>query len=124
MPLKLLVIDDEKLFVRAVSGFLSRHCGYTVETACNGLQAVQRIEEGQPALAIMDLKLPDVSAEEVIRQLHQRSPQTKVIIVTAYRDEPTQERFLQKPGVVGYLFKPPSLLELKQRIAAALGHSP
>lgn len=124
MPSRLLIIDDEAPFVEAVSNFLVRHCGYTVDTAFNGLQAIQRIKEGHPALAIMDLKLPDLSAEEFIQQVHEMSPQTKLIIVTAYRDEATQERFRQKPGVVGYLLKPPSLLDLKKRIREALEGSP
>lgn len=118
---KLLVVDDEAPFVRTVSDFLSRVCGYKVSVAFDGRQASQRLKEDQPAIALLDLKLPDFNGQDLIRQAQQVSPHTKIIVLTAYRDEALQDRLLKEPGVVGFMFKPlSSLLDLEKKIKEAL----
>ena len=124
MPTKLLIVDDEIPFVRSLSAHLQR-CGYEVLVAFEARQAIQAINDEHPALALVDLKLPGLGGEALVRQVKQISPQTKVIVLTAYRDEGLKEAALRQAGVAGYLYKPlKSLLELERHIEEVLGSPP
>ena len=117
---KLLLIDDEASFVKSLADYLTQ-CGYAVSVAFDGNQAIEQLKKVQPALSFMDLKLPGPNGEELVRQAKLVSPNTKLIVLTAFHDEGEREAVLRKAGVVGYLYKPiKSLLELEQMIEATL----
>jgi len=121
---KLLVVDDEASFVKSVSDYLSL-CGYQVLAAFDGNQALLQLEKERPALALLDLKMPGPSGEELIRRAQQVSPQTKLIILTAFQDGGVREAAMRQAGVVGFLYKPlSSLLELERLIETALEGKP
>lgn len=124
-PVKLLIVDDEASFVRSVSDYLSL-CGYQVLAAFDGNQALLQMEKEHPDLALLDLKMPGPNGEELIRRAQQVSPETKIVILTAFRDGGVREAALrQAAGVVGFLYKPlPSLLELERLIETTLGKKP
>lgn len=118
---KLLIVDDEASFVRSVSDHLSL-CGYQVFVAFDGNQALLQMEKEHPALALLDLKMPGPNGEELIRRAQQVSPETKLVILTAFHDSGVREAALRQAGVVGFLYKPlPSLLELERLIETTLG---
>ena len=120
MAVKLLIVDDEASFVRSVSNFLSL-CGYQVSVGFDGNEALEQLRKEQPALALMDLKMPGPNGEELIRKAREVSPNTKLMILTAYHDEGGMEAVLRKAGVSGFLYKPlSSLMELERLIAEAL----
>ncbi len=122
--MKLLIVDDEASFVRSVSDYLSL-CGYQVLAAFDGNQALLQMGKERPALALLDLKMPGPNGEELIRRAHQVSPETKIVILTAFRDGGVREAALRQAGVVGFLYKPlPSLLELERLIETTLGKRP
>lgn len=121
---KLLVVDDEASFVRSVSDYLSL-CGYQVFVAFDGNQALLQMEKERPALALLDLKMPGPNGEELIRRAQEISPQTKLMILTAFHDGGEREAALRQKGVVGFLYKPlSSLLELERLIETALKSNP
>ncbi len=96
-------------------------CGYSVSVAFDGNQAVEQLKREQPALAFFDLKLPGPNGEELVRQAKGVSPQTKIVILTAYHDEGVRETSLRQLGVAGYLYKPiKSLLDLERLIEEIL----
>lgn len=120
-PVKLLIVDDEASFVKSVADYLAL-CGYEVLVGFDGNQALEQMRKEQPALALLDLKMPGPNGEELIRQARQVSPRTKIVILTAYRDEGGMEATLRRAGVVGFLYKPlSSLLELERTIQITLG---
>lgn len=115
-----MVVDDEATFVKGLAEFLTQ-CGYSVAVAFDGHQAIEQMKAHQPALTLMDLKLPGPNGEELVRQAKQVSPHTKLIVLTAYHDEGDKEAALRQAGVAGYLYKPlKSLVELEQLIEATL----
>ena len=123
-PVKLLVVDDEASFVRSVSDYLSL-CGYQVFVAFDGNQALLQMQKEQPALALLDLKMPGPNGEELIRRAQEISPQTKLVILTAFHDGEEREAALRQKGVIGFLYKPlSSLLELERLIETALKNRP
>ena len=123
-PVKLLVVDDEASFVRSVADYLAL-CGYQVLTAFDGNQALLQLEKERPALALLDLKMPGPNGEELIRRAQEVSPQTKLVILTAFHDGGVREAALRQRGVAGFLYKPlSSLLELEKLLEATLKGNP
>lgn len=120
-PIKLLIVDDEASFVRSISDYLCL-CGYQVSVAFDGNQALLQMEKERPALALLDLKMPGPNGEELIRRAHQVSPETKLVILTAFQDGGVREAALRQAGVVGFLYKPlSSLVDLEKIIERTLG---
>jgi DNA-binding response OmpR family regulator len=117
---KVLIVDDERPFAEEVADYL-RLCDYEALTAFTGLQALELLRREQPAAMVLDLQIPDVSGREILGKLRQLSPQTKVIIVTAYHEGEESRQAMPALGVVGYVLKPiPSLIELEGLIRTAL----
>ena len=118
--IKLLIVDDETSFVRSVSNYLSL-CGYQVSVGFDGNEALEQLRKEQPALALMDLKMPGPNGEELIRKAREVSPNTKLMILTAFHDEGATEAVLRQAGVSAFLYKPlSSLTELERLIENAL----
>ena len=115
-----MIVDDEASFVRSVSDYLSL-CGYQVSVGFDGNQALEQMRKEQPALALLDLKMPGPNGEELIRKAREASPKTKLVILTAYHDEGGMEPALRQAGVAGFLYKPlSSLVELERLIENTL----
>src|SRR5205823_12239472 len=95
--------------------------GYRMIEAVTGQQALQMAESSQPDLIILDLGLPDMDGQEVLRGLRQwiKAP----IIVLTIRDQDVQKITALDHGADDYITKPFSSGELLARIRAALRRS-
>jgi two-component system, NtrC family, response regulator AtoC len=118
MTPKILVVDDDEVLGQVLRRVLEGE-GYTVFHATSATQALQLAQEVHPALALLDLCLPDGDGGELAQKLEAQFPALSVILMTAYplrlRDDPQASR-----GFVRVLTKPLNLNELRQTIAAAL----
>lgn len=114
---KILIVDDEVKIVEVVQSYLEKN-GYNVLTAYTGDEAFEKIKSRQPDLVILDLMLPDISGEEICRQLRE-STDIPIIMLTAKVDE---ENILQglKLGADDYVTKPFSPRQLIARVEAVL----
>jgi CheY-like chemotaxis protein len=120
MTTTILVVDDDPLIRLTVSGILEDE-GYTVVSAGDGLDALAKLAELQPAAILLDITMPRMdgyafAAELVRRGLRQAVP---VIVLTA--DGRAPEKAAQV-GAEGYLTKPftlPTLLAEVARVAGA-----
>lgn len=118
---RIVAIDDEAEFTKAIEQFFSAR-GYEVRIALTGTSGVQLVEDHHPDVVLVDLKLPGLDGDEVLRHIRREHPQTKVIIITAYNDGgKTRERLLAQ-GAYAYFDKPlPSLRDLAEVVQQALG---
>ncbi|NVM21023.1 MAG: SpoIIE family protein phosphatase [Desulfobacterales bacterium] len=82
----ILVIDDEPE-VRKVLSDILRAKGYRPITAAAGSEGLDRVKEGGPAVALIDLMLGDVSGLDVMRKIKECSPDTECIVLTGYASE-------------------------------------
>jgi DNA-binding response OmpR family regulator len=114
----ILILDDEVAVLRIFERIL-RHDGYQVVTAASGEAALAAITEREFDLALLDLRLKDMSGLDVLEQLRQRWPTIPVIIVTAHGSLETSIQALRQ-GVHDYLLKPCGADELRQSVQAAL----
>lgn len=125
MQPRVLVVDDEALIRMSLSIALCRE-GYQVETAACGLEGMSLVAQNHYDLVILDLRLPDVSGMEVLHYTKKVSPGTKVLLVTASTNAPTDCE-AEAEGAVGVVKKPfglQSLTERTRRVIAAPGSQP
>jgi len=112
VPKKILAVDDEKHIVRLVQVNLER-AGYTVVTANDGKEALQKVSEEHPDLVVLDVMMPYMDGFEVLQNLR-RNPSTRdipVIMLTAKAQDADVFKGWQS-GVDCYLTKPFNPMEL------------
>ena len=115
-----LVVEDEEAFVEALKVGLDRE-GFRVEIARDGAEALDRFDDLQPDLVLLDLMLPRVSGLDVCRELRSRS-RVPIIMVTAKSAEIDTVVGLEM-GADDYIAKPYRVRELVARMRAVLRRS-
>ncbi len=113
----ILLVEDEESFVDALVVGLGRE-GFRVEVARDGFEALERFDEVQPDLVLLDVMLPRISGIDVCRQLRKRS-QVPIIMVTAKGAEIDTVVGLEV-GADDYVTKPYRIRELVARMRAVL----
>ena len=116
-----LVVEDEEAFIEALSIGLRRE-GFDVEIARDGAEAMDRFDELDPDLVLLDVMLPTVSGLDVCREIRQRS-EVPIIMVTARTSEIDTVVGLEV-GADDYVTKPYRLRELVARMRAVLRRQP
>jgi two-component system KDP operon response regulator KdpE len=117
---RILVVDDEVQFRRLLQTGLGGY-GYEVETAADGMEAVQKTIAWHPDVIVLDLGLPKLGGLDVCRSV--RSWSSVPIIVLSVRDSEHDKITALDLGADDYLTKPFSLGELLARIRVALRHA-
>jgi DNA-binding NtrC family response regulator len=108
---RVLVVDDEKKMTVILKGALEDE-GHSVDTALSGEEALACVEGGPPyQLVITDLKMSPVDGLEVLRRVKAASPETEVVLMTAYADAKTAVDAM-KGGAYDYVIKPFQLDEI------------
>lgn len=115
---RVLIVDDEASIVQVLEQRLRRD-GFEVAIATDGTKALALLAELNPAVAVLDLGLPDIDGIEVLRQWRASGSQVPVIILTARGDETDRVKGLEH-GADDYVIKPFSPRELVARIRALL----
>lgn len=118
--MKILVVDDEKLLVKGVK-FNLEHEGYHVDTAGDGITAVELAKSGSYDLIILDLMMPRMDGLEACMKI--RSFSSVPIIMLTARSEDTDKLIGFEYGADDYVTKPFNILELKARVRALLRRS-
>jgi DNA-binding response OmpR family regulator len=117
MPATVLVVEDESKIRELLRSYLERE-GFEVLSTASGAEAIGVGRSAHPDLILLDLRLPDVSGEEVARELRQTS-RTPILMLTAKAAEEDRIRGLEL-GADDYLTKPFSPRELVLRVHALL----
>jgi two-component system alkaline phosphatase synthesis response regulator PhoP len=126
MPKKILAVDDERHIVRLVQVNLER-AGYTVVTAFDGREALEKVESEQPDLVVLDVMMPYMDGFEVLQTLrkNQSTRDLPVIMLTAKAQDADVFRGWQS-GVDCYLtkpFNPMELISFVKRIFTSMNES-
>jgi len=83
-PMRVAIIDDEPIACREIKKGLARRTDFEIETFLDGESALKRMEKALFDLVLCDLKLPGMDGMEVLKTIKKQSPQTQLIIITAY----------------------------------------
>ncbi len=100
----ILIVDDEKDICRALNIILSKE-GYTVAEAYNGEQAVELIKQQTFDIVMTDIKMEKLDGFGVLREAQQISPETSVIMMTAFASVGSAVEAM-RAGAVDYITKP------------------
>jgi len=117
MPSKVLLVDDEREFVQTLSErLLIRHMGSAV--AYDGESALSLVEEDEPEVMILDLKMPGIDGIEVLRRVKETNPEIEVIILTGHGSE-ADKKVCMELGAFAYLHKPVDIDMLSETLKKA-----
>ena len=114
----LLVVDDEADFARMIQKTLAP-AGYHVDVATSATQAIALQRKRSYDLALVDLRMPEMTGLELLQYLKVRDKRIFVIIMTAYGSFSVGIDALRK-GACDYLAKPFKLNVLKEKVLEAL----
>jgi ATP-dependent Lon protease len=115
---KILVVDDEELALENMEIILKNE-GYTVETAQDGLQAVDKLNSTYFDVVLTDLKMDRLNGIGVLEKVKSRSPDTQVIMITGYASLDTAVETIKKGGF-NYIQKPIRSELLRSTVSDAL----
>jgi len=114
LPSILLVDDDEVLRERLAQAIRTR--GYEVRTAGSAEEALREVTRESPEMAVLDLKMPGMSGLDLLKELRQQDPSTRVLMLTGYGSIATAVQAVRE-GAVGYLPKPADADEILAALA-------
>ncbi len=114
----ILIIDDDKDVCVFLKNLLSKD-GYSVKTLIHPTKALSELKRKEYHVVILDLKMPDISGEDMLKEIIKIRPEISVIISTAY---PTVKSAIEtfKNKAFDYITKPYHIEDMRQSIKNAL----
>ncbi len=119
--LRILVVDDQSS-VRELLKAVLESDGHTIETAADGAKGVAALEAGFHDLVVMDIRMPELDGVAALELMKSVSPDTGVIMMTAYASVETAVRTM-KLGAFDYVTKPIDIDEVRAVIARFVDES-
>jgi DNA-binding NarL/FixJ family response regulator len=120
---KILVVDDFERFRRLIVSMLQERAEFRITEASDGLQAVQKAEQQQPDLILLDIALPILNGMMVARRVRKLAPTAKILFLSQ-EDSPAVVREALGLGALGYVHKARSHSDLLPAIDAVLQGKP
>lgn len=114
---KVLIVDDSKPLRQGLALMLSDE--YQIAAASTGEEALELVDQFQPDALLLDLRLPGLDGETVLRKLAVDRPHIRVLVISALGG-PDLWRRLHRLGARDYLLKPFSVNDLRLRLEDAL----
>ena len=115
---RILVVDDEVKMCFTLQKLLEL-VKYQVEVAHDGLQALEKVNSFQPQCVFLDIRMPNKSGMEVLKEIKLSHPEIAVIMTTAVADQATKQVCLDT-GAYAYLMKPIDFKFLQEQIKEAI----
>lgn len=114
--IRVLLADDHAVVRQGIRRFLEEADDMeVVAEAGDGREALERVREYRPDVAVLDIRMPEMSGVEATRRIKERFPGVRVLILTAYDDDPYVFALLQA-GADGYVLKTASGDELVRAV--------
>jgi len=119
--IKILIVDDEKIILKAYSRELER-MGYEVYRAMNGQEAIEIAQREKPDIVFTDLIMPGMNGVEVCKKIKEMHPETEVVLVSGYPEEVVEHQmnFVGAGGREEWLRKPLGPDELPRTVKKIL----
>ena len=103
--IKVLLVDDHTILRQGIHALLSREPDIeVVGEACDGLEALDQVARLEPQVVIMDLVMPHMNGLEATRQIRERHPDVRILILSMYDDDEYVREIIQA-GASGYVLK-------------------
>jgi DNA-binding NarL/FixJ family response regulator len=117
--MKVLLVDDHAIVRVGLKQVLADYGGVETGDAASGAEAMEKLAAEEWDLVILDIRLPDRSGLDVLKDIRARYPSLRVIVLTMYPEEQYAVRAM-RAGASGYLAKdsvPEELLDAVSRVA-------
>lgn len=114
----ILVVEDDHTVQKALKRLFEFE-GYKVETCSDGQSAIDTYKTVEPTAVVLDLGLPVVSGEVVLREIRREAQLLPIVVVTAVSDDDAKTLMLEL-GADDYVTKPFSPRELLARVKSAI----
>ena len=121
-PIRAVAADDHPAVLRAVCDVLIAGGVDVVGRASNGEEAAAKIEATRPGVAVVDVRMPRLTGIEIAARVSRTSPETSVILYTAYGDRALLREALDS-GVRGFVLKEAPLQDLTRAVDMVAGGS-
>jgi len=120
MSSKILVVDDLQSELDIISQYLTEE-GYTVFTAMNGVEALEKVDQNKPDAIVTDWMMPKMGGLDLARKLR-KNPDTADIPLVActVKDKDVDRMWAAKQGIESYVTKPCTKQELVSALRAAM----
>lgn len=115
------IVDDKPTIRNLLEEFFQQE-GFTVYTADDGKKAITLVQEFNPHILLMDLRMPDMNGVEALQEIKKIRPEQLVIMMTAYGEEDIVEQAI-KLGACDYISKPFDLYELAKVVDTTLNQT-
>ena len=114
--IRVLTVDSQPLVQEGLAAMINREADMTVvATASTGAEALNDVGRQRPDVVTLDLVLPDMRGETLVRQILAEFPQTRIVAITSARSHRHTRRALDA-GIHGYLSKEAPVRELVDTI--------
>jgi NarL family two-component system response regulator LiaR len=114
-----MIVDDHGIVRRGLTAVLRTFPDLDlVGEARNGVEALERCEQLQPDVILMDLIMPEMGGVDATRAIHRQWPRVQIIALTSFQEKELVQEVLQA-GAISYLLKNVSGEELADAIRAA-----
>jgi len=120
-PLNIAIVDDEVQILNMLEKFFKKNSDYRINTYTNPISALSAIGSGTFDIVLLDIMMPQKDGLEVLKEIKAKSPDTKVLMMTAYS---SLDRVLNahKIGAEGYVLKPfESLSSVEKKVLEIVG---
>ncbi len=102
---RILVVDDEPDTVELLRSIL-KSSGYEVETASNGKECLDKVNDKKIDLVLLDIMMPDMSGWDVFGKIRKKKKKVKVAFVSIIEVSPERKSALMEQGLSDYIMKP------------------
>ncbi|MDD5437132.1 MAG: response regulator [Candidatus Omnitrophica bacterium] len=118
---KVLVVDDEIDFLEMIRLRLEAN-NYTVVTAMDGNEALEKFKSEKPAAVLLDILMPGMDGIDVLKKIRKTDDKVPIFIITAFSNE-ERFRIANKFNASGFIVKTNDLQREIQNITTAIGIS-
>jgi CheY-like chemotaxis protein len=118
----ILVVDDNEDLLETFAMILKRR-GYEVQTACDGVDAVDKFKEQNFDVTLMDIVMPEMNGVDAFKKIREIQPEASIILMTAYSDEELMQT-AKEEGVQLIIQKPIRIDKLIEMINETAGNQP
>ncbi len=117
-PIRILVVDDHAVLREGICALLVQHSDMqVVGEASNGVEALEQAASLKPDVILMDITMPRMDGLEATRQIRERWPDTRILVLTQHENKEYVMPLLQA-GAAGYILKKAGGAELVNAIRA------
>ena len=117
--INVLLVDDDKDYLTLTSAFF-RQAGYNIETAENGIVALEKLKEKNYQILLIDYYMPDMTGEDVIKKIREFDEEIIIILQTGFSGQNPPKETLKKLNIQNYFDKTEGIDRLELELISAI----